>query len=265
MKITILTLFPEMFTGVLNTSILKRAQTKGLVTFEVRYLRDWTLDAHKTVDDRPYGGGAGMVLKADVVYRALKDISDFRFQISDRKKSKKNKSTIYNLQSTIILPTPKGKIFNQQLALKYSKKQHLVFICPHYEGYDERIVSMVDEKVSMGQYIVTGGEIPVMMMIDAIVRLVKGVIREESLREESFNNISDFRFQISDRKKSKKTKSAICNLQSAMEYPQYTRPEALEIVLKGKKIKKRVPKVLLSGNHALIAKWRKGKGLVSAD
>ena len=288
MKITILTLFPEMFTGVLNSSILKRAQAKGLVEFEVRYLRDWTSDAHKTVDDRPYGGGAGMVLKADVIYRALcevaginkvsQKISKSKVQMSKqisnpKSKIKKQSITKYQLSgrggrssgseadggatsaganSKIILPTPKGELFNQRLALKYSQKSHLVFVCPHYEGYDERIVSMVTDQVSMGEYIVTGGEIPAMMMIDAVTRLVKGVIKKDLLREESFN-VSE----RGGRSSGSEADGGAISAGASLEYAQYTRPEILEITLRGKKIKKHVPKVLLSGNHALIAKWRK--------
>ncbi|HRY60155.1 MAG TPA: tRNA (guanosine(37)-N1)-methyltransferase TrmD [Patescibacteria group bacterium] len=217
MRIDIITLFPEMFEGPFSESIIKRAVKKGVVGIDIHQLRKWTTDKHSTVDDRPYGGGPGMVMKIDVAYRALKQIA---------KIEKKNKDVC------IILPTPKGKRFNQKLATKLAKKKHLVFICPHYEGYDHRIESLVDEKISIGDYILTGGELPAAVIVDSVVRLIPGAIKPESLKEETFSK------------------------ENYIEYEQYTRPEIFEANVRGKKIKKRVPKVLLSGNHALIAKWR---------
>lgn len=207
----------------MGESIIKRAQAKGVVSITTRYLRDWTADQHKTVDDRPYGGGAGMVLKVDVIYRALREIAKIH-------RSKKERD------AWVILPTPRGKKFDQRTAQRLAKKKHLVFVCPHYEGYDERVTDLVDEEISLGDYIMTGGEIPVMAMVDSIVRLLPGAIKAESLAEETFS--------MKD---------------GGSEYPQYTRPEVFEAEIAGKKKSKRVPKVLLSGNHASIRAWRREK------
>ncbi len=201
MQIEILTIFPEMFPEVLNSSIIGRAQKKNLVKINVHNLRDWTKDKHKTVDDKPFGGGAGMVMRVDVIERALQSLpSGYK-----------------------ILLTPQGKVFNQLLAKKLSQKKQLILICGHYEGFDERVRSLVDEEISIGDYVLTGGEIPAMVIVDGIVRLIPGVIETESLKEESFNN-------------------------KLLECPQYTRPEEYK--------KMKVPPVLLSGNHAAIKKWR---------
>jgi tRNA (guanine37-N1)-methyltransferase len=219
MRIDIITLFPEMFVGAFSESIIKRAQAKGVVDIEIHHLRKYTQDKHGTVDDRPYGGGPGMVMKADIAYRALKQVA---------KVDKKKDGDI-----CIILPTPKGKKFDQKLAFKLSKKKHLIFLCPHYEGYDYRIEALVDEKISIGDYILTGGELPAAVIVDSVVRLIPGAIKAESLKEETFSK------------------------EGYLEYEQYTRPEVFEATIRGKKTKKRVPKVLLSGNHASIARWRK--------
>lgn len=206
MKIEILTLFPEMFKGPLTESIVKRAQEKGLVEIKIHNLRNWATDKHRTVDDRPYGGGAGMVVRVDIIDAALKDL--------------KNKN------SKIILMSAKGKAFSQKKALQLSKEGHLILIAGHYEGIDHRVHKyLVDEVISIGNYVLTGGELPAMMVTDAIVRLVPGVIEAESLKNESHSK------------------------KGYLEYPQYTRPEKY----KGWK----VPEVLLSGNHAEIEKWRK--------
>ncbi|MFA7308714.1 MAG: tRNA (guanosine(37)-N1)-methyltransferase TrmD [Patescibacteria group bacterium] len=223
MKIDVVTLFPKMFEGILTESIIKRAQAKGVVDIAIHYLRDWTADPHKTVDDRPYGGGAGMVVKVDVAYQALKELA----QIDKPKKSR---------DSWVILPTPKGKRIDQKMAQRLSKKKHLVILCPHYEGYDERIVSLVDEQISLGDFILTGGEIPALAIIDSVVRLVPGAIKADSLKDETFTI------------QEKEGKFG--------EYPQYTRPEIFEAKIAGKVTKKRIPPVLKSGNHAEIAKWR---------
>jgi len=200
MKIDILTVFPQMFKQVFKLSIIGRAQKKKLVKIKVHNLRDWTTDKHKSVDDKPFGGGAGMVMKVDVVDRALQSFTGYK-----------------------ILLTPQGKKFNQQLAKKLSRQNNLILVCGHYEGFDERIRSLVDEEISIGDYVLTGGEIPAMAVIDAVVRLVPGVIEEESLKEESFS-------------------------QNLLEYPQYTRPEKYKNMS--------VPKILLSGDHKKIAQWR---------
>lgn len=200
-RIDILTIFPEMFQEVLNYSIIGRAQKKNLVKIKIHNLREWATDKHKSVDDKPFGGGAGMVMKVEIIDRALQSFkSGYK-----------------------ILLTPQGKTFNQQSAQKLAKFNHLILICGHYEGFDERIRELVDEEISIGDYVLTGGEIPAMVMTDAIVRLLPGVIETESLQEESFS-------------------------QNLLEYPQYTRPEVYK--------KMKVPAVLLSGNHEKIKQWR---------
>ena len=206
MKIDIITLFPKIFKSPFSESIIKRAQEKELIKIKVHDLRKWTKDKHKTVDDRPYGGGAGMLLMIDPVYKALKDL---------RKKNSK-----------VILLTPKGKTYNQNLAQNFSKEKHLILIAGHYEGFDQRIHDyLADKEISVGNYILTGGELPTMVLVDSIVRLIPDVIDPESLKDESFS------------------------ITKNIEYPQYTRPENF----KGWK----VPKILLSGNHAEIEKWKK--------
>ena len=214
MKIDILTLFPEMFRGPFDESIIKRAVEKGLVEIDIHDLRKWATDKHGTVDDRPYGGGTGMIIKIDVVDRAIEEL---------KVKDEKRKTTTKN--SKIILLTPQGKVFNQGIAKEFSKLDYVILIAGHYEGFDDRIRNLVDEEISIGDYVLTGGEIAAMVVVDSVVRLVPGVVgKEASLAEESFN-------------------------QNLLEYPQYTRPEEF----KGQK----VPEVLLSGNHAEIAKWRR--------
>lgn len=211
MKIDIITIFPELFKSAFESSIIARAKKKKLVQINIHNLRQWTKDKHHTVDDKPFGGGPGMVMKVDIIDRA---ISDLRSKILD---------------SRIILLTPQGKTLNQPMAQKLAKQKHLILICGHYEGFDERIRQVVDEEISIGDYVLTGGEIPAMVIVDSVVRLIPGVVgKEASLIEESFTS-------------------------GLLEYPQYTRPEAY----KGKK----VPSVLLSGNHAEIKKWREKEAL----
>ena len=204
MKIDILTLFPEMFDGFLNTSIIKRAIDNKYVDIKVHNFRDYSLDKHKRVDDYPYGGGAGMVLMCEPIFRAIEDL--------------KTKDTI-----TIML-TPSGKLFNQEMALDLSKKKHIILLCGHYEGFDERIKTIIDMEISIGEYILTGGEVPAMAITDTITRLIPGVITKESLESESFTD-------------------------DLLDYPTYTRPE----VFRGMK----VPEVLLSGHHKNIENYRK--------
>jgi len=221
MIIDILTLFPKMFENILGESMLKIAQKKGLVKINVLNLRDWTSDAHRTADDKPFGGGPGMVMKVEPVYRALKDLKALR-------------CTQYAVRSTkerakIILLTPQGKKFDQKAAKKLAKLKRLVLICGHYEGVDERVRELADEEVSIGDYVLTCGELPALVMVDAIVRLIPGVLGHSgSVSQESFEN-------------------------SLLEYPQYTRPAEF----KGMK----VPKVLLSGNHKNIERWRSDEAL----
>ena len=209
MKIDILTIFPEMFTP-LTESIVKRAREKGLVEIKVHNLRDWSTDKHHSVDASPYGGGPGMVMRVDVIDRAVTDL-------------KKNSP-----KARVILLDTKGKIYNQQKAEELKDGEHLIFIAGHYEGIDQRVHEHIaDEVISIGSYVLTGGELPVMVVVDSIVRLIPGVLgSEESLLEESYQE------------------------EGKIEYPQYTRPEEY----KGWK----VPEVLLSGHHKKIGEWRKG-------
>lgn len=208
MKIDILTLFPEMFEA-LNHSILKRAQDNNLFSINVVDIREFSKNIHKNCDDYPYGGGAGMVMMPQPIYDAYKSLNA------------KNAKVIYT--------SPRGKVFNQQMSKELAQNEHLVILCGHYEGVDERALELLDaEEVSIGDYVLTGGELAAMVMIDSLVRNIEGVISSESLNEESFSN-------------------------GLLEYPQYTRPEEFE----GKK----VPDVLLSGHHKNIENWRKEMSL----
>lgn len=225
MKFDIVTIFPDLFSGFLIESLLARAQKKKLLTVKVHDLRKWTTDNHKTVDDRPYGGGAGMVLKVEPIFRAVKSL---KFKIKSKR-------------SRIILLSAKGKTFTQKDARRLAKYDHLIFICGRYEGVDERVAEHIaDEEISIGNFILFGGEVASMVIIESVSRLVPGVVqKEESIENESFSD------------KEAKTK----------EYSQYTRPEIFEIkeeFLDGFRTKKlRVPKVLLSGDHKKIQEWRK--------
>ena len=204
MKIDILTLFPEMFDGFLNTSIIKSAQNRNLVNINTINIRDYSMDKHKKVDDTPYGGGSGMVLMCQPIFDAVKSV----------KKTK----------SKVILMTPQGVKYNQKIAYNLSKEEHLIFICGHYEGFDERIRSICDMEISIGDYVLTGGELPSMVITDSVVRLVDNVIDEGSHVNDSFNN---------DR----------------LDYPTYTKPREYEGM--------KVPDVLLSGDHKKIDEWRR--------
>ena len=214
LEINILTLFPQMFLGPLSESIVKRAQNKGVVKINYYNIRDFAKDKHKTVDDTPYGGGAGMVLKVDVLDQAILAIT---------KKMRKD----YH----IVLLSPQGKTYNQALAHKLSKKKKIILICGHYEGFDERIRQyLIDEEISIGDFVLSGGEIPAMVLVDSIVRLLPGALgKDESVLEESFT--------LKDEKG-----------RALLEYPIYTRPVEYK--------KWKVPKILLSGNHGEIKKWR---------
>ena len=208
MKFDVLTLFPEMFHS-LNESIIGRAKEKGLIEINLINIRDFSKDKHKKVDDTPYGGGAGMVIKPDVVYDAYASVKEEK--------------------AKVIYLTPQGKILNQQKVKELSKENHLILLCGHYEGIDQRVLDeIVDEEISIGDYVLTGGELPAMVLIDSVSRYVKGVLNEDSTQEESFSN-------------------------NLLEYPQYTRPEEF----RGKK----VPEVLISGHHENIKKWREEKSL----
>ena len=217
MKIDILTLFPEMFKGPFDESIIKRAQEKELVEIKIHNLRDWAVDKRGTVDDRPYGGGAGMILMIQPIYDAIESL----------------KSKVKSQKSKIILLTPRGKTFNQKKAQKLSKLDEIILICGHYEGFDERIRNFVDEEISIGNFVLTGGEIPAMVITDTIVRLLPGVLKKEEA-----NQIESF---------SPGLKKLLPKLLT--EYPQYTRPENFRSL--------KVPKVLLSGNHQKILEWQR--------
>jgi len=216
MVIDVLTLFPKMFDAILSESILKRAQGKGKAEIRVHNLRDWTSDAHRTADDKPFGGGAGMVMKIEPVYKALEQLR------------KNPKSEIRNPK--VVLLTPQGKKLDQKLVKNLAKEKRLILICGHYEGVDERVRELADVEISIGDYILTCGEIPAMVLIDSVVRLIPGVLgHAESTKFESFEG-------------------------GMLEYPQYTRPAEFN----GTK----VPEVLLSGDHKRIEGWRKSEAVV---
>ena len=209
MKIDILSIFPDMFNGVFSESIIKRAIEDNKVEINIHNFRDYTEDSHNKVDDTPYGGGAGMVLMCQPIVDCL--------------------DSIRTNDSKVILLTPSGKTYNQQMAYDLSKEKHLIFICGHYEGFDERITNFIDMEISIGDYVLTGGEIPAMAIVDSIVRLIPGVIKEESHLEDSFNE--DY----------------------LLDYPSYTKPR----VFRGFE----VPEVLISGDHKRIDEWRKEESL----
>jgi tRNA (guanine37-N1)-methyltransferase len=208
MKITILTLFPEMFASYLDNSIIKRAIARGKVEFELVNIRDFSLDKNHRVDDYPTGGGAGLIMRCQPVLAALKSVR--------------------NESSYVMLTSPRGKTYNQQKALELSKKDHLIFVCGHYEGIDERVNKYVDEQISIGDYILTGGEIGAMAISDSIIRLIDGAITKESTEEETFEN-------------------------GLLEYPQYSEPFEYD--------GQYIPDILYSGNHGAIEKWRKKQSL----
>lgn len=204
MKIDVLTLFPDMFNNIFNESIIKRALDNNLVEINIHNIRDYSKDPHKKVDDTPYGGGAGMVLMCQPIFDAVK--------------------ALRRDNSKVILLTPSGKLYKQSIALDLSKEKHLILICGHYEGFDERIKTICDLELSIGDYILTGGEIPAMVIIDSITRLIDGVIRKESYENESFTD-------------------------NLLDYPTYTKPRVYEGLS--------VPDVLVNGNHEKINKWRR--------
>lgn len=214
MEFSIITLFPKVFEPILNSSMLYRAQKKGLVKFNLVNLRDFGLGRHQVVDGRPYSGGPGMLLRADVLAQALRSITE--------KRSNKNQK--------VILTTPSGRVFNQKKAKEFSEMEHIIIICGHYEGIDERFTkAYVDQEISIGDYILTGGEIPAIVIIDSVTRLIKGVLNKDTASSsESFE-------------------------ENLLEYPQYTRPLKFE--------GKTVPKVLRSGNHQEILEWKRKKSI----
>ncbi|MBU1179316.1 tRNA (guanosine(37)-N1)-methyltransferase TrmD [Patescibacteria group bacterium] len=240
MRINFLTIFPNIFDSYLNESILKRAQKKKLVNFKIVNIRDFTSDKHHKVDDIPYGGGAGMVLKIEPIYRCLQSL----------KLKIKNKKLKIRSRSATILLSAKGKSFTQNDAKRLSKYDELTFVCGRYEGVDERVKKFADEEISIGEYVLTGGELPAMVIADAVTRLIPGVIAKESLEEESFSVIPTHYSLPTTR---------------FLEYPQYTRPEIFEYKEKGKIKKLKVPKVLLSGDHKKIKEWREGESRKQAS
>ena len=219
MQFDVLTLFPEMF-DILNESIIGRAKEKGLINVNLINIRDFSKNKHKKVDDTPYGGGAGMVIQPDVVYDAYKSVIKNNDKSGLDEKSKKTR---------VIYMSPQGKKLDQQKVEELSKQEHLILLCGHYEGIDQRVLdTIVDEEISIGDYVLTGGELPAMVLIDSVSRYVEGVLKDDSTTEESFS-------------------------QGLLEYPQYTRPEVFE--------EQQVPEVLRSGNHQMIDKWRKEQSL----
>lgn len=208
MKIDILTLFPESF-APFKESIISRAQKNGIIEINVLNIRDFTLDKHKKCDDTPFGGGAGMLMSVQPVYDAVKSV------LTDKSK--------------VIYPSPSGRVFNSAISRELAQNEHLIFICGHYEGIDQRLIELFDaDEISIGDYVLTGGEIPTMAIVDSLLRFVPGVLKEASLDEESFSN-------------------------GLLEYPQYTRPQIFEGLA--------VPEILLSGNHQEIAKYRHAESL----
>lgn len=210
MKFNVLTLFPEMFSS-LDESIIGRSKEKGLIDIKLINIRDFSKNKHKKVDDTPYGGGAGMVMEPTVVYDAFKSIKDEK--------------------TKVIYLSPQGQTLNQQKVQDLAKEDSITLLCGHYEGIDQRVIdTIVDEEISIGDYVLTGGELPAMVLIDSVSRYIEGVLKEESIKEESFTN-------------------------GLLEYPQYTRPEMF--------LDKKVPEVLLSGNHQKIAEWRRNQSIIN--
>lgn len=210
MQFDVLTLFPEMFEP-LNESIIGRAKEKGLININLINIRDFSKNKHKKVDDTPYGGGAGMVMMPDVVYDAYKSLN--------------------SKDAKVIYMSPQGQKLNQKKVVELSKEKHIILLCGHYEGIDQRVIDeIVDEEISIGDYVLTGGELPAMIVIDSVSRYIEGVLKDDSTKEESFS-------------------------EGLLEYPQYTRPE----IFNGKQ----VPEVLLSGHHENIDKWRREQSLIN--
>ena len=210
MKFNVLTLFPEMFSA-LDESIIGRGKEKGLIDINLINIRDFSKNKHKKVDDTPYGGGAGMVMEPTVVYDAYCSVKEPNVKV--------------------IYMSPQGKTLNQQMVQDLAKEENIILLCGHYEGIDQRVIDeIVDEEISIGDYVLTGGELPAMVLIDSVSRYVEGVLKEDSIQEESFTN-------------------------GLLEYPQYTRPEIF--------LGKRVPEVLLSGHHENIKEWRRNQSIIN--
>jgi len=248
MQFDIITIFPKIFDSYFEESLISKAKEKGLIKINVHNLRNWAVDKHRTVDDKPFGGGRGMVVKVEPIYRCVSTLTKLkvkpssRAQVEGSEKLKVNKKR----KTKIILFTPRGKKFNQKMATQFSKLEQLILICGRYEGVDERVAKYIaDEKVSIGGYVLMGGELPALVVIETIVRLLPGVIGKSELLPERITKEKGF-----------------------LEYPQYTRPEMFKPAKYIKDLRAcpskfrkakvwRVPEVLLSGNHKEIDKWRK--------
>ena len=233
MNFYIMTLFPEMVMDGLNTSIIGRAVNKGLLSIEALNIRDYAFNKHHSVDDYPYGGGAGMLMQAEPVYQCYDALAR---QIRERKAGEERSREQPDMacgkkRTRVIYLSPQGKTFNQSMAEEFAQEEDLVFLCGHYEGIDERVLEeIVTDYVSIGDYVLTGGELPAMIMIDAISRLVPGVLHNDVSAE--FESFQD----------------------NLLEYPQYSRPEVWH--------DKKVPEILMSGHHANIEKWRREQSVI---
>ncbi len=230
MNFDIITLFPDIFKSYLKYSILKKAQDKNILRVRIYNLRDFTFDKHHTVDDKPFGGGRGMVLKVGPVYRAVQFLINQENSEKGKKVAEERQKS--GSKTKIILFSPRGKIFNQKVATRFSQLNRLILISGRYEGVDERVAKYIaDEKISMGKYVLMGGDLPALALIEAVARLIPGVIGNSALLKPRITKENGF-----------------------VEYPQYTRPETFEL---GPKTHWRVPKVLLSGNPKFIKEWQK--------
>jgi tRNA (guanine37-N1)-methyltransferase len=253
MKISIITLFPSMIEGFLTESIVGKAVKKGMVELELINLRDFAKDTYGSVDDRPYGGGAGMVLRVDVLHACLqsvlgeKTLESTRYRVQGTKKKQ--------VKVRVILTSAKGNTYSQAKAEKYATKySHLVIIAGHYEGVDERILKFVDDEVSIGQYVLTGGELPAAIIADSIIRLIPGVLKKDSAtQEESWSAYDIAEIQkLTDSTDTKPKKGKV----RLREYPHYTRPEEF--------MGMKVPEVLTSGDHQKIRTWRLQQALAKS-
>ncbi len=233
MNIHIMTLFPDMIMGGLNTSIIGRAMDKGLLSIEAVNIRDYAYNKHQSVDDYPYGGGAGMLIQAEPVYQCYRAVTE-KIKAGEKESSQDLGERISDRagkRPRVLYMSPQGKTFNQKMAEELAKEEELIFLCGHYEGIDERVLEeIVTDYVSIGDYVLTGGELPAMVMVDAISRMVPGVLHNDVSAE--FESFQD----------------------SLLEYPQYSRPEIWH--------EKRVPEILLSGHHANIEKWRREQSVI---
>ncbi|MBI5077067.1 tRNA (guanosine(37)-N1)-methyltransferase TrmD [Candidatus Falkowbacteria bacterium] len=235
MQFDILTIFPDILDSYFSKGMLRIAQEKKIIKIKTHDLRRFAVNKRGMVDDKPYGGGPGQILMVEPVVKALRAIqaqnSKLKTQIKFKNKNSKNKT-----ETKIILLSARGKKWNQQMAQKFAKFDRLIFVCPRYEGHDERIKHFVDEEISIGDYVLTGGELGAAVIIDSITRLIPGVLgKTESLKTESHSTLG------------------------YLEYPQFTRPEVFQYKKQGKIKKSRVPEILLSGHHQKIASWRKNK------